>query len=197
MKNNSFTPSTELCRTIISRVLEVNDSPYKRMMQKANDIDIDFFEDISRDTETLPAELNMELKYKVLDSFKEMSQQLFVESGLEQQLIEMVKESAVVVKNTMGTEAYVDYMHSIANEIFRSAGGLTIEEPVVADAELRDKFEAAKRITMKELVLRNNKADVIAFHHALMERTWWECRELIAEQTKSFLRRLANSISEL
>ena len=50
-----------IANAITSRIVRDAESPYQRLMKKVNDIDINYFEDLPRDTERLAPELNLEL----------------------------------------------------------------------------------------------------------------------------------------
>jgi len=45
-------------------------------------------------------------------------------------------------------------------------------------------------------VKNDNKADVINFYHALMNRTVWECKEILEEAIIKFVRRLTARVAD-
>lgn len=60
--------------------------------------------------------------------------------------------------------------------------------------DLLVKYKNAKEITLKEFFMGSNVEDILLFYSALMDNTWWTCRELIVERTKRFLRNLSGEI---
>lgn len=67
---------------IIAAVVDNPQSPYHRLMDKVNDIDVDYFENITRDENTLSPELNLALKQTVVENVDEIARQLLYDSGL-------------------------------------------------------------------------------------------------------------------
>ena len=59
----------KIADAITSRIIRDAESPYQQLMKKVNDIDINYFEDLPRDTEQLAPELNLELKEQVKNDF--------------------------------------------------------------------------------------------------------------------------------
>ena len=196
MTQIEFTPSTDLYRTIISAVAEDYNSPYKQLMRKTNDIDVDYFEHIRRDTEIMEEELNLELKDRVLNDFKKMADELFIASGLAKGIVDKTQECVFDVKNGLGENACKDYLGSLARELKNYAHGLSVGNipPKHSLAEIEELYQSAKQITWKERILINNKADIIKFYHALMDRTWWECRVFVENYTRDFLLYIADEI---
>ena len=75
--------SKKLSDMIIAKVMEDIDSPCQLMRRKLKDIDIDYFEDISRDTEIIDPKLNLELKDRIRGDFQRSADELLEESGLK------------------------------------------------------------------------------------------------------------------
>ena len=69
--------SEAIFQTIVSEVVTGESAPYQYLIKKVNDIDVDYFENITRDEETLSPELNMELKSRVVERFKEETARLY------------------------------------------------------------------------------------------------------------------------
>jgi hypothetical protein len=59
--------------------------------------------------------------------------------------------------------------------------------PKVDEGTLQKKYNKAKRRGLFERIGQTNNADVIEFHHALMYKTVWECKELIENRTIRFI----------
>lgn len=198
-QNKVFTSSAELYRLIIDKVVENPDSPYKQLMSKANDIDIDHFNALRGPGEVMDEKLNMDLRENVVKIFEEKCEDQYIKSELKKRIIENVEEKSDILKEKIGKEALRSYLNSLADELKIYANSLEIKPrfPKYTNEELRLKYEAAKRITLKERILNTNNYDIHAFHEALMDRTWWDCRKLVIDQTREFLLGLAECIPSL
>lgn len=195
-QNNEFYPSTQVYRSIINRVVENEDSPYSILMHKTNDIDIDHFEAVRDFQEKINENLNMGLRDKVVNIFEAKAKELLNDSGLGETLLQQVKEKSGVVRETMGQQSYEIYLASLASELKTYADSLEIKPrfPKYTNEYLRLLYDAAKRITLKERLVTSNVYDITAFHDALQDRTWWDCRVLVTNRTREFLLRLAERI---
>ena len=194
-----FTPSAQLYRVIINKVVEDHDSPYNLLMRKTNDIDIDHFEAVRNNEEVIHEDLNMDLRDKVIRIFEKKCDERYMASDLKKDLLVQVAGESAILKEQMGTEAHSDFLRSLAEEIKIYANGLEIKPrfPKYTNEDLRLKYEAAKRITIKERVLTSNVYDITAYHDALQDRTWWDCRVLVTDRTREFLTELADEIQNL
>lgn len=194
-----FTPSAELYRTIIDQVVEDYGSPYNQLMRKTNDIDVDYFDNLRSASNTIDENLNSELKDKVLRDFEERADVLLENSGLKNSLVNDIVRETSVVKNKLEDDAYNNYLESLAGELNRYAFNMEIEPrlPKITDTDLQEKFEAAKRVTLRERIMQDNIYDVVAYHNALMDRTWWECRRFVVDRVGRFLLELSKSIRSL
>lgn len=189
----------KLSDTIIAKVIEDIDSPYQQLRRKLKDIDVDYFEDISRDTEKIDTKLSLELKDKICSDFQSWADELLEKSGLKGQLITLVKVRFAEETELQSTDDYECFIEAVAKKIKTYAAQLlqTAETENITEAELKEKYEAARRITLKEKILRNNKQDVIDFYHALMERTWWECGNIVLFRISEFLTSLSNDLMNM
>ena len=82
-KNSTVTPLSVFLE-IEHRVIKDEKSPFKTMLSKAKDIDIDYFERItrSRGVNRLSEELNLGLKDQVVDAFGKMADSYYVDGGV-------------------------------------------------------------------------------------------------------------------
>lgn len=195
-RNTEFTPSAELYRVIIDNVVENHDSPYNQLMRKTNDIDIDHFDAVRNHGEIIHEDLNMELRDKVIKIFETKCDELYADSSLNNDLLGQVVRESAILKENMGTVAYRDFLESLAEELTTYANGLEIKPrfPKYTNEDLRLKYEAANRITLKERVVTSNAYDITAFHDALQDRTWWDCRVLVTDRTREFLLKISEEI---
>ena len=78
--------TSELSKRIYDVVVEEVETIYPQFMKKVNNIDLDYFEDIVRDSEEMPKELNFELREKVLDDVKLYAMQLLEKSNIKSRI---------------------------------------------------------------------------------------------------------------
>ena len=181
--------------TIISTVITLPCSPYQRMMRKVNAIDTDYFEPITRDENILSPELNLELKDKVLNDIDEQANRLFFDSDLMEQILADVRNRQEEEGNV---ETSQQTLTNTAQELRKYAQDrlLFIPTPKYEDEELNRLYEQAKKVTLLEHIMQNNRKDIIDFYHALMDRTEWECKALVERKTSQFLTQLAERLAE-
>ena len=193
MELNDKNQVASAIQDIICRVVKDKNSPYKTMMRKAKDIDIDYFEQISRGNNRLSEKLNLNLKEQVMEAFGKMADSYYVTSGLQKQLKSFVLEEARNAKE----QKY--FLLTLAQELELAAEKEIPSPgwPRYTNADLQEKYRNAKEITLKEFFMGSNGKDILEFYNALMDNTWWACKELIAERTKLFLRGLSKEIHEM
>ena len=173
-----------LFRSIIS----FESSPYHQMIKKMNDIDSDYFDKIPACTEQLPSELDFQLKDNILKDFGKLADELLGQELKSKCLNQLIKEwrsvpnhdnenRETLVKDTMAS------IKQIATLYFSRENPC----PKVDEETLQRKYKKAKRRSLGERIIQSNNADVIDFHHALMYKTVWECKELIEDRTIKFI----------
>lgn len=173
--------TNELSQLIYNIVVDEVEAIYPLFMKRVNDIDVDYFEDITRDSEEMPMELNFELRDKVLDDVRLYAMQLLENSNIRSRIESLTKDiDAETTKEALENVQKMlrDYVY--ASSILNGSSDMTEEElqKIYADAQKRDLWE---RIT------QNNKKDVIEFHHALMNKTYEQCKDVLYESIESFL----------
>ena len=180
---------------IISTVITFPNSPYQRMISKVNSIDTDYFEPITRDENILSPELNLELKDKVLNDIDEQANRLFFDSDLMEQVLADVRNR---LEEEGNVETSQQTLTNTAQELRKYAQErlLFIPTPKYENEELNRLYEQAKKVTLLEHILQNNRTDIIAFYRALMDRTEWECKALVEKKTSQFLTQLAERLTE-
>ena len=180
-----------IANAITSRIVRDAESPYQRLMKKVNDIDINYFEDLPRDTERLAPELNLELKERVKDDFKALTSELLSDTLLEDRLVNAIRQEVEDFKPFIGDAptqtSLKDVMQQVHNNVVAAVTTLPCD---ISEAELQEKYNLAKERTLLEWVMNDNKADIINFYHALMNRTVWECKEILEEAIIKFVNRL-------
>ena len=171
----------ELSQKVYGIVVDEVERIYPMFMKRVNDIDIDYFDEITRDSEELPKELNFELRDKVLDDVRQYAMQLLEESGIRNRVGNLMKDvDATTAKEVLDNAKEKLREYSYASSILNGSSDITEEylQQLYTDAKKRDLWE---RIT------QNNKADVIKFHHALMDKTYEQCKDLLYGCIESFI----------
>ena len=171
----------DLSQKIYDIVVDEVDALYPQFMKRVNDIDIDYFENITRDSEEMPAELNFELRDKVLDGVRQYAVQLLEGSNIRNRIEYLTKViDAETLKEALGNAKIM-----LRNYVYASSflnGGSDITEEV-----LQELYTDAKKRDLWELITQNNKEDVIEFHHALMNKTYEQCKDVLYDSIESFL----------
>lgn len=176
----------QVCYIVIKEV----DAIYPKFMKRVNDIDIDYFEDIARDTEEIPTELNFELRDKVLDDVKQYAMQLLDESNIKIQIESVIKDAdAATAKDIIKSAVKEMRSYVYSSSILNGSSDYTEEE-------LQKMYTDAKKRSLWERITQDNKGDVIKFHHALMDKTYEQCKDVIYESIESFLYRKLHEIIE-
>ena len=182
----------EVFENIIAAVIDNPQSPYHRLMDKVNDIDVDYFENITRDENTLSPELNLALKQTVVENVDEIARQLLYDSGLSGKI------TFDILDQLKNKEHYRQILLDTANKLQRYAKDRLLFIPTQKhdDVELNKLYEQAKEVTLLEHVMQNNRMDIIAFYRALMEQTEWECKALVEKRISQFIALIADKIGQ-
>ena len=171
----------ELSKWIYDIVVEEVEAMYPLFMKRVNNIDLDYFEDISRCTEEIPAELNLELRDKVMDEIRQYAMQLLEESNIK------IRIKAIMRNRDAATieEALDGAKKSIRSYIYASS--ILNGSSDFSEEDLKEMYIEAKKRDLWERIVRNNKEDIIKFHHALMDKTYEQCKDVLYESIEAFL----------
>lgn len=171
----------ELSQNIYDIVVDEVDALYPQFMKRVNDIDIDYFEDITRDSEEMPVELNFELRDKVLDDVRQYAMQLLEGSNIRSRIDYLIKGiDAATIKEALGKAKIVLRSYVYASSFLNGGSDITEEE-------LKELYIDAKKRDLWERITQNNKKDVIEFHHALMNKTYEQCKDVLYDSIEAFL----------
>ena len=169
---------------LFSIIISAESSPYHKLLEKLNDIDTDYFDKIPAWTEQLPSELDFQLKENILNDFDKLADELLNQELKTQCIGELLEARGTtvdsekeVIENTLAS------IKQFATLYF----GRENPCPKVDEETLQRKYKKAKRRSFGERIIQSNKADVIDFHHALMHKTVWECKDLIEARTIQFI----------
>ena len=184
---------------IIDEVVTGLHSPYYDMINKAKDIDIDYFENIDRGVNKMSDELNLELKDKIVDSFSKMADGYFFESDMESRLVSLIKNKVEVIKEVEGINACNDFLNKLAERLEMYAKGTNLHAGFskYTIEDVYALYQDAKKITIKEFMLGDNGEDILDFYSALMDYTWWACRVEIVRKTNDFILSLASKARKI
>ena len=184
--------------TIASPVLYNEDSPYRLMTKKLNDIDIDYFERIDATPlgKTLDDSLGLGLKKQIVGDFVAYGNSLIAENSdrIERQIIKdvklLVESSPNMIEALDSLKETMEYMHTFVRKQL-----CFVPIPMYDKAELRELYAAAKKVTLLERVTGGNDKDVIKYYHALIEHCVWACRMLLRRRAGQFLMKMVDVLS--
>lgn len=171
----------ELSQRIYDIIVDEVDALYPEFMKRVNNIDVDYFEDIVRDREEIPKELNFELRDKVLADVKAYAMYLLEESSIKDRVKEVMKDAdgATAEKVEEQTKKMVrSYIYT--SSLLNGSSDIT-------EDDLHKLYLEAEKRNLWERLMSNNKKDVIEFHHALMNKTYEQCKDVLYECIDSFL----------
>ena len=150
-------------------------------MKRVNNIDLDYFEDITRDSEEIPRELNFELREKVLDDVKQYAMQLLEKSFIKRRIAFIMQDvDADTAREVFEQAKKLIRSYVYASSVLNGSSDITEEE-------LQKMYTDAKKRDLWERITRNNKSDVIGFHHALMDKTYEQSKDILYGCVESFL----------
>lgn len=171
----------ELRNRIYDIVVEEVETIYPQFMKRVNNIDLEYFEDIVRDSEEIPEELNFELREKVLDNMKHYAMQLLETSNINRRINAIMQDvNADTTKEAFEQAKELIRSYVNASSILNGSSEFTEEElqKMYTDAQKRDLWE---RLT------KSNKNDIIGFHHALMDKTFEQSKDVLYGCIESFM----------
>ena len=172
---------SKLSKRIYDTVVEEVEALYPQFMKRVNNIDLDYFEDIVRDSEEMPKELNFELREKVLDDVKQYAMQLLEESDIKGRLDAIMQD----VNADAAREAFKQAKELIRSYVYASS--ILNGSSDIAEEELQNMYTDAKKRDLWERITQSNKSDVIGFHHALMDKTYEQSKDVLYASIDSFL----------
>ena len=180
-----------LTTNIIDMVVTGEESPYKKMISKTKDIDIDYFEKIDRGFNSISDELSPELKDVIVDKFIKMADCYYAEGDLESKIIAMIQKEADIIKEEKSVNECKNFLNNLAESLESYVKGTFIHPgfPKYSNEDVAVMYQEAKHITLPEFFMGNNSEDILGFYSALMDNTWWACREVVVNKTNDFLLR--------
>ena len=171
----------ELSKRIYDIVVEEVEIIYPQFMKRVNNIDLEYFEDIVRDSEEIPEELNFELREKVLDDMKHYAMQLLETSNIKRRINAIMQD----VNADTAREAFAQ-----AKELIRSyvnASSILNGSSEFTEEELQKMYTDAQKRDLWERLTQSNKNDIIGFHHALMDKTFEQSKDVLYGCIESFM----------
>ena len=173
--------TSELSKRIYDAVVEEVETIYPQFMKRVNNIDLDYFEDIVRDSEEMPKELNFELREKVLDDVRLYVMQLLEKSNIKRRIDAIIQDvDADTAREVFEQAKELIRSYVYVCSLFNGSSDFTEEE-------LQKMYMDAKKRDLWERIVGNNKNDVIGFHHALMDKTYEQSKDVLYGCIESFL----------
>ena len=172
--------------TIYQDVIGNETSPYNQMKKKLYAIDTDYFEKIPADTEKLHRDLNPSLRDQVVEDFRKMAD-FYLGPSYQSYLLESIHRMIEAYFPNATPQCITEACDKAKNELLEAAKyrfehpQYEYEEPCpkVSEARMMQAYQKAKKRTFIERINHFNKADIIAFHHVLLQKTVWDCKGLI------------------
>ena len=173
--------ATDLSRRICDVVMDRVNALYPQFLKRVNDIDVDYFDKIACDSEKIPEELNLGLRDKVLADMRKYAMELLEASDIKSQVDEMTKDTDQTIRKEV-----LDEVKQHLREFAHLSSGFN-GSSVYTEEILQEMYADAKKRDLWERVTRTNKNDVIEFHHALMDKTYEQCKDVLYECVESLL----------
>lgn len=183
-------PSTlisQFSTILFTNIISEESSPYHQMIKKMNDIDSDYFEKIPAWTEQLPSELDFQLKDNILKDFGKLADEVLGQELKSKCMDLLIGEWKSIPNHDENRETLFEGAMASIKQFATLYFSRENPCPKVDEEALQRKYKKAKRRSLGERIIQSNNADVIDFHHALMNKTVWECKELIEERTIRFI----------
>ena len=175
-----------LSQRIYDIVAKEVEAIYPQFMKRVNDIDKDYFEDIVHDSEVIPKELNLGLRDKVLDDVNQYAMQLLEGSNIKDRIAAMMEDTNA----STAREAFDGAKELIRDYVY--TGCILNGSSDITEEELQKMYKDAKKQDLWEMIMQNNQKDIIEFHHALMDNTYEQCKDVLYNNIISFLSNLQN-----
>ena len=170
----------ELSQEIYDIVVEEVESIYPLFMKRVNDIDLDYFESIDY-SEVIPKELNFKLRDKILNDVKQYAMQLLENSDIKKRIDAITKDVDAATARVALDQA----KNHIRSYVYASS--ILNGSSEISEGELQEMYTEAKKRDLWERITQNNKNDVIDFHHALMNTTYEQCKDVLYGSIESYL----------
>ena len=175
----------ELSKRIYDVVVEEVEAIYPQFMKRVNNIDLDYFENIVRCSEEMPKELNFELREKVLDDVKQYAIQLLEKSNIKRRIDAIMQDVEADTARAVLEQA----KELIRNYVYTSS--ILNGSSDITEEELQKMYTDAKKRDLWERIAGNNKSDIIEFHHALMDKTYEQSKDILYGCIESFMGRVS------
>ena len=182
---------------IIFSVLDQYDSPYRTLLRKVNNIDVEYFDHIDLNSEVLNPQLTLDAKEKIINDVQaladniltsELAQKLATEINLKLQKKNNPNFDEQLLKKTI-----FSLNHDII-DLHDSYLAYSTEPSSYDNNNLQKLFKKAQEITWLESILNTNKEDIKDFHDSLMNNIFWECKKLIVKRYLEFIRMMLDHI---
>lgn len=188
--------SKDFFEAIAGPILYDEQSPYRLMTHKLNDIDTDYFEGATPLGKTVDKDIEIDIKRRILNDFVTYGNKLLAEKSEDIQHViinnvqELIDHYDDKDKALCDLNKSFDYLNTFVRKQL-----CFVPIPMYDNSELRELYVAAKRVTLLEKVTGGNNKDVIKYYHALIEHTVWACRMLLRRRAGQFLMQMVDVLS--
>ena len=191
-----FMDKQDLFNTIVSPVLYEDGSPYKLMVGKLNDIDIDYFQDSVPLGRTVDADMEMNVKNSILNDFVSYGNEIISENAasVERKIVEDVGILLLGYNNRSEGLNNLDAALGMIHRFVRKQLCF-VPVPKHSKSELQKMYHDAEKVTTFEWLTGSNDKDVIKYYHALIEHTVWSCRLLLRRRVGQYLMHIVDVLS--
>lgn len=181
---------------IAGPILYADDSPYRLMTRKLNDIDIDYFDGTIPLGKIVDKEIEIDLKHRIVNDFSAYGDELVANKaeGIKEEIVGNVRSLASRYVNRADAICDLNKAFGLLRKLARNQLSF-VPTPMYDKAELRELYNAAKQVTLLEKVMGSNDKDVIKYYHALIEHTVWLCRMLMRRRASQFLMQTVDVLS--
>lgn len=189
--------------TIYHDAIADEGSPFNQLKKKLYDIDKDYFEKIPADTERLHQDLNPALRDSIVEDFRKLAEK-YLGASYEDHLVQSIQQMKDAHFPDADPQSIVEACDKAKKELLDAAQfrfnhpTSQYEEPCskVSEATMMNQYKKAKERTFTERITQTNKAEVIAFHHTLMQKTVWDCKQLIEDKVITLIGHITERLSE-
>ena len=197
INDSNLQPCKSDISAIIFSVLDQYDSPYRTLLRKVNNIDIEYFDHIDLNSEVLNPQLTLELKEKIINDVNALADNVLTS--------ELAQKLATEISLRIQGETSTSYdEESLKKAIFTlNQDIIDLHDAYIAyssefgpfdNNSLQKQFKEAQKITWLEDIMDTNKEDIKEFHNSLMNSTFWECKKLIVKRYLDFIRTMLDNI---
>lgn len=187
------------CRTKIYPIIhDIMDDviPYSELKREVNSIILACFEDLDRSSEVIEEDADIGL----IDTIKDKIE-IVIDGLLSSEMIDELSGEVVVrcqgLVPIYGEHAIKETIFSLIEDIVNSQDlYLSVDSRrEIKESELMEKYLEAKERTLWEYITQSNDDDVREYYEAMLNKTFYECRRLVAKKYQDFIVSLVDRVT--